>query len=95
MTLQELMNIDVNNLAKAQHDALKKHVLKTLEDACGMIRNEQYELFYDLLCFSPSGDVYGKDNYYINFDYENDKVDSEGLDIADMLDHLIKLKSMK
>ena len=90
--LSELMNTTPQELASLQHDALKKHTLEVLNIITNIIKNEQYDsLMKDenrLLEFSPAGDSYGNDNYYINFSYMKDEL----MDIKEIVEELRDLK---
>ncbi len=85
--IKTIMELSVNTLAQQQHLALKKHVLKILDEVKQHISNENYEKVGDYLSFSPSGDGYGCDNYYIDFGWGE-----EELDIQEVCSKLSQLK---
>lgn len=78
MSVEELMDIDIDNLIEKQHDVLKSHTINILENVIDMIKDERYEELENMLVYSPSGDGYGCDNHFINFSYTND--DTEDLE---------------
>lgn len=89
--LENLMSITVENLAKNQHSALKKHVLDTLDTVKRYIEEEKYEeVEQDLTFHSGQGDGWGDamDSYVINFDYTG----RDKKDITDVVCELINLK---
>lgn len=92
--LESIMNITVENLAKKQHDALKKHVLDTLDVVKRYIEEERYEdVEGDLTFYSGDGDGWGDamENRVINFDYTGNGKE----DIVEVINILIKLKKLK
>lgn len=88
MNIQEIMEIDIDNLAEKQHNAVKNHVIEVLQDIINLVEEEKYEEIQNKLIYSPSGDGYGGDNHYINFSYRNGEED-----IKEMMDRLKNLKS--
>lgn len=91
--LTSIMNITVESLARVQHDALKKHVLDTLDKVKQYIEEERYEdVKADLTFFSGGGDGWGcsSENNVINFDYTGE---SE-MDILEVAYKLIELKKV-
>lgn len=88
MNIQEIMEIDIDNLAEKQHNAVKNHVIEVLQDIINLVEEEKYEEIQNKLIYSPSGDGYGEDNHYINFSYRNGEED-----IKEMMDRLKNLKS--
>lgn len=92
-TVQELMELNEATLAEMQYDALKKHTLGVLNNVYNLITDEKFEDVRKLLEYSPSGDGYGYDNYYINFGYVKSDQHSDTRDISDMLDELQRLKN--
>lgn len=87
MNIEEIMRIDVINLKMVQHEALKNHVIEKLKEVEKLVMQERYSELQDILAYSPAGDGYGKDNYFINFGYDGNEKD-----LCDVLDILKGLK---
>lgn len=86
MNIKELMEIDVTNLADTQHNALKNHTVGILETVIRLIEEEEYEAVKGYIYYSPSGDAYGEENYFINLGYNG---------VADINDILTELTTLK
>lgn len=90
MDIKEILKMTPENLAKEQHDTLKKAVVDKLNTIARLINNEQYLKVSDFyLESSPSGDCMGCDNEYIDFS------DIYGEDIGDVIEKLIHLSTIK
>lgn len=87
MDIREIMEIDIDNLVRKQHEAVKNHVIGILQEIINLVKEEKYEEIQDKLIYSPAGDGYGEDNHYINFSYRNGEKD-----IKEILEELKKLK---
>ena len=87
MNIKEILKMTPENLAKDQHEQLKKAVVEHLEHVAHLIMIEDYSNVEGLLESSPSGDDYGCDNKYIDFS------DIYGEDIADVIEKLTHLKA--
>lgn len=87
-TVREIMDIDIYNLAEKQHDTLKEFTIGKLKRIGELIANEEYDKVKNMLAFSPAGDGYGCDNYYINLSFK----ENERMDIGDIIDLLENLK---
>jgi hypothetical protein len=85
-----IMDLDVTNLANKQYEYLKKHSIKILETIIDNLNNDKLQDIYDMLIFSSSGDGWGSENYYINFSYNN-----EPMDIEEIIHKMAKLKNIK
>lgn len=83
-----IMDIDVNNLRQKQYQYLKKHTLDVLNGIIENLKNDQLQAIQYKLKYSPAGDAYGCDNYYINFAYKKD-------DFMDMNEILIMMAELK
>lgn len=89
LTLEELMDTRVDDLAKRQHDALKQHTLAILDKATKAIMREDYNAAIGMLFVSPAGDGYGLDNQCINFSFKS------GDHITDFGEIVITLTALK
>ena len=89
--LSKLLNTTPETLAKAQHDALKQHVITVLENVAELIQSEEYDRVETMLEMSAAGDGHGDDNWFINFKWSNDG--SGAWDINDVCAKLLKLKN--
>ena len=90
--LSKIMNktIDPKQLAFEQAEAYKGYVYSKLCDLMAEIadvdENTDVKKFAEKYCFdSPSGDGWGKDNYVIDFGYE------DNADIVEALDKIVSL----
>ena len=81
MDVNEIFKLDVSNLAAAQHKALDAHVKNIIKQVIDIIVEERYDDIEELCSWSPAGDGYGCDNYYINFGLK-------GSDVPEHLTHL-------
>lgn len=89
--LENIMSLTVENLAKEQHNALKKHVINVLDKVKQYIEYEKYTEIENLTFESPAGDGWGLDNQVINFGYK----ECEELDITEVVYILKKLKEIQ
>lgn len=90
MDIEEMMSINVKNLASKQHKYLQKHALKVLKVITKLIEREDYDLdnLDKHISFSPSGDGYGAENHFINFHWDI----YEHMDIRELFRELDDLK---
>lgn len=86
ITVEDLLSLDIDNLAEAQYNALKEDTCERLSRIIDLIRKDKIEEIRELIEFSPAGDAWGMDNYYIKFVNE--------LDIGDIIDSLIRLREI-
>lgn len=86
-SIKEVMKLNINNLAKEQHKALKEHVLGILSKVTAAIKEEKYELIGDFTFSSPAGDGYGLDSDCIDFSYDQE--------VKDVLEIVRELQSLK
>lgn len=94
LSLNKLMEIDVETLKQAQHDALKGFVLSKLDEVKRLIEEERYEDVKLLTYNSPAGDGYGTDKDFIDFSYDEDiKNRNYGTDILEITEKLKGLKT--
>lgn len=95
MKLDQLLKTTPESLAKEQHDALKAHVLATLDEFRARIDAENYKGAEMLTYNSPAGDGWGSDDTCINFSYDgtNDTADLGA--VLERLKALKELSSMK
>ena len=93
MDVKEILSINVENLAKRQHEAVKNHALNILEIVSTLIKTEQYSKIHDLCQFSPAGDGMGDDNNYIDFGIKGIGNELETMDICQLCELLQKLKN--
>ena len=76
MNIEELMSIDIDNLAQKQYDGLKEHLKGVLNKVITLLDQDKLEEIEEMLIESPGGDCFGSDDHYINFSYkENCKED--------------------
>lgn len=68
--MTNIMDLTVENLAKEQFEYLKEHSVNILNKVIECIKNEDFESVQKMLVYSPDGDDYGEENYYINFAYK-------------------------
>ena len=90
MDIKELMGIDIDNLAEKQFYALKEHTIGILKNIINLLEEENFIEIPNMLSYSPSGDGYGCDNYFINFSYDEQFT----ADLYDRIDELIRLKNI-
>ena len=90
MNLNDILNLDIKNLSNKQYDALKEHTIKILEEVISYLKLDDLQGVYDLLEFSPDGDGWGAENYFINFTYN-----SEPMDLNDIIDLMSRLKNIE
>lgn len=76
-------------LKTKQFEAVKQHVLNKIKEVESHIINDDFSKVLGMLAFSPAGDGYGCDNYFVNFKYDNN--DNTHLDLSDMIDLLKNL----
>ena len=91
MEIDEIMKIDVSNLAETQFNALKKHVIEKLVKVADIINRSRpgdsvVDKVEKMVSFSPAGDGYGLDNHFIDFGYGG-----ENLDVIQVAENIEKL----
>lgn len=89
--LDDLLNIDIESLADAQYNALKKHVINKLNLIIELLEKDDLQGVANLLKFSADGDGWGSENYFIDFSY-NDRYNR---DLGDILEQMARLKNEK
>lgn len=82
MELNELMEIDVKNLAKKQAEYLEAHIISKLEQAISHVKSHDFISLAIMTSYSPAGDGYGCENNFIDFRYSKNQDD--GLDILEV-----------
>ena len=87
MTTMELLALDISELQKAKYNAVKKEAILTLQSIILLLEKNDIKSIFDKLHYSPSGDGYGSDNYYIGFD----TIGAE-YDISQVVEVLLSLK---
>ena len=90
MELSQLMETTPETLARAQYDALQKHVLTILEQAATNVANHK-GVGDTPVFFSPAGDDMGLDNTCIDFAY---KIGTDGLDFNAVCTELMRLRGI-
>lgn len=92
--LTTLLETTPETLAHTQFNALKAHTISRLQEAIDCIEQEDFVRLYRMLGYSPSGDGYGCDDYYIYMGLL-DKPDHTHAyrNIFEILDKLINLKN--
>lgn len=91
MDLNDLLNIDIKNLADKKYEVLKEHAINKLKEIIIFLENDELQYVANLLSFSPAGDDMGCDNYFIDFSYNT----TEMMDLADILYKLAELKNVE
>ncbi|MBT9670418.1 hypothetical protein GPK34_00005 [Secundilactobacillus kimchicus] len=86
ISLEDLMAIDVSNIAKTQFEEYKKFILHRLDEVRLAIKNDNFEWVKSVM----GGDVY--DHRFIDFKYST-KQEAEQVDLAMALDILYNLKA--
>ena len=85
--IEELLAIDIDNLATIQYEVLKKDTCDKLRNIIDLIEKEEFEKIIDeYISYSPAGDSMGTESYFITLANE--------FDIGEVLELLIKLKDI-
>lgn len=92
-TLKEIMDINPDDLKLQQANAMKRYVLGKLDELRDHIENDRINAAREMLEFSPAGDGYGSDNYYLDLDYTGNR--QEGFDLYDAMDVMEELETVK
>lgn len=90
MELNDILNLDIENLSNKQYDALKRHTIQKLEEVIGYLKLDDLQGVYNMLQFSPDGDGWGSENYFIDFSYKEDS-----MDLNDILEIMAKLRNIE
>lgn len=83
-----IMDINIENLKEKQYEFLKEHTLNILEGIIDDLNNDKFDDIKKKMKFSPAGDGYGDNNYYINFSYNETSMDL--FDIVNKMEELKK-----
>lgn len=83
-----IMDINIENLKEKQYEFLKGHTLNILEGIIDDLKNDKFDDIKKKMKFSPVGDGYGSDNFYINFSYNETFMDL--FDIVNKIEELKK-----
>ena len=86
ITVEQLLCLDIDNLARAQYNALKEDTCERLNCIINLIKEDKLEEIEELIEYSPAGDAWGSDNYYIKFINE--------FDIGEVLNSLKRLREI-
>lgn len=70
-------------LAEKYKEELKMHAIKILERVKQLIQKEKLDELKEMIRFSPAGDGYGRDNYFIDFGSDGD---GDAVDINDIIE---------
>jgi hypothetical protein len=76
-SLKDLLKTTPETLAKLQTEALKQHMLKTLNRVIYLINEGNWNLLEDMCRYYPSGD--GTDRYFIDFNWDDGADDGVGI----------------
>lgn len=76
-------NATIQALAEKQKKELKRLAIERLEKVKQLIQNEELKELKEMISFSPAGDGYGCDNYFIDFGIEGD---GGAVDINDVIE---------
>ena len=82
-----IMDINIENLKEKQYEFLKGHTLNILEGIIDDLKKDKFDDIKKKMKFSPAGDGYGSDNFYINFSYNE-----TSMDLLDIIDEMEELK---
>lgn len=94
MDLKTLMETSPEDLAELQYNELKNHTIGILEQVKKQLYDDDFEQVKNNLVYSPAGDGYGSDNYFIDFSYSPQKGTNYSLDLMDIIDQLIRLNDI-
>jgi len=87
--IQDIMELDVHNLAHRQYAALKNHATTLLGLVTKLIREDDYDTLLEYISFSPAGDDMGTEHHFIDFEINS----KEETDIGDVIEKLKRLKT--
>lgn len=87
MDLQRLLQINPNELAIEQHNALNIFVVNRLRKVADLVEKGKYNDVLNMLEYSSAGDGYGSENHYIDFSDSG-----AGDDLEQMIANLQRLK---
>jgi hypothetical protein len=82
-SLKDLLKTTPETLAKLQTEALKQHMLKTLNRVIYLINEGNWNLLEDMCQWSPAGDGMGTDHHFIDFNWDDGADD--GVDIIEVI----------
>ena len=88
---ETIMDIDVNNLKEKQYNFLRNRVKTILNEIIKDLDNNNLQRIASRLSYSPSGDGWGCDNYFINFSYK----DKEDMDLHYIIEKMAELKNIE
>ena len=88
---ESIMDINVNNLKNKQYEFLKNNTKCILNNILTYLEANNLQLIQNTLCYSPAGDGYGCDNYFINFSYKSGEI----MDLQDILELMADLKGIE
>lgn len=91
MDLNDVLKLDIKNLANEQYKALKQHTISKLEEIILLLKEDKLQDVFNRLKFSPDGDGWGSENYFINFSYN----ETEKMDLENILSKMAELKNIK
>ena len=91
MSLEELLNLNIQNLTDAKYEALKKHTINKLNNVINLLEKDELQKIAFLLSYSDAGDGWGNENYFINFGYN----DTDILDLGEILIQMASLKNIE
>jgi hypothetical protein len=88
--IEDIMTINVDNLAKRQFEAYKTHVIEVLDDIKLIIKLDKYDEL-DRRIFYSRGGGHGESNYCINFGWTGKNIAiSEAGEILYSLHSIVK-----
>jgi len=79
-------NATIQALAEKQKKELKRLAIERLEKVKQLIQNEELKELKEMIRFSPAGDGYGCDNYFIDFGSEGDRGDVDINDVIELME---------
>ena len=89
--MYNILDTNIEKLKQDQSKALKEHITNIFNDILAKINEGKYQEVVDkYLEFSPAGDGFGDDNYFINFSWNEERKD-----ISDVLEMLAELDNKK
>lgn len=88
-----LMETTPETLANAQYNELKAHAINRLYTAINCLETDNFVELYNMLGYSPAGDGYGCDDYYIYMGlYDKPNSNHAYRNILEVIHKLISLK---
>ena len=91
MDIKTLLKTTPQTLAAEQYKALKEFATSRLVNVVSCLDNENFDQIKPMMEYSPAGDGYGTDHWFIDFPVFGD---SDGTDLIEIIEHLQKLQTI-